>query len=79
MRSERPIGRCGHIGVPESVPPAPQRGGQNALKRVLAKVMNVPDEDISIKATTNEKLGFVGREEGLVAYATVMLQKGSIT
>jgi 2-C-methyl-D-erythritol 2,4-cyclodiphosphate synthase len=34
-------------------------------------------EDISIKATTTEKLGFVGREEGVIAYATVLLNKES--
>jgi 2-C-methyl-D-erythritol 2,4-cyclodiphosphate synthase len=32
-------------------------------------------KDVSIKATTTEKMGFVGREEGIMAYATVLLQK----
>jgi 2-C-methyl-D-erythritol 2,4-cyclodiphosphate synthase len=32
-------------------------------------------EDVSVKATTTEKMGFAGREEGLMAYATVLLQK----
>ena len=41
----------------------------------LAKVMNLPEEDISIKATTTEKMGFVGREEGIEAYAVVLLVK----
>ena len=45
------------------------------MKETLAQVMQVPIEDISIKATTNERMGFVGREEGLAAYATVLIQK----
>jgi 2-C-methyl-D-erythritol 2,4-cyclodiphosphate synthase len=32
-------------------------------------------DDVSIKATTNEKMGFIGREEGIVAYAVVLLLK----
>jgi 2-C-methyl-D-erythritol 2,4-cyclodiphosphate synthase len=43
----------------------------------LSAVMNVSDEDISIKATTSEKMGYVGREEGIAAYATVLLYKRS--
>ncbi len=46
-----------------------------AMKKTLAEVMEVPEEDISIKATTTEKLGFTGREEGMAAYVTVLLQK----
>lgn len=44
-----------------------------AMKACLSQVMNVPEEDISIKATTTEKLGFVGREEGVSAYCTVLI------
>ena len=44
------------------------------MQNALSKVMNISEEDISIKATTTEKMGFVGREEGLVAYATVLLK-----
>jgi 2-C-methyl-D-erythritol 2,4-cyclodiphosphate synthase len=39
----------------------------------LAEVMNVSEGQISIKATTTEKLGFVGREEGIAAQAVVLL------
>lgn len=46
-----------------------------AMKTCLAEVMHIPEEDISIKATTTEKLGFVGKEEGVAAYATVLIQK----
>lgn len=44
------------------------------MKQVLAEVMGIAEDDISIKATTTEKLGFVGREEGVSAYATVLIQ-----
>ena len=43
--------------------------------RVMADVLQVDVEDISIKATTTEKLGFTGRQEGIAAYATVLIQK----
>ena len=45
------------------------------MKECLATVMNAHVEDISIKATTTEKLGFTGREEGMSAYATVLIYK----
>lgn len=45
------------------------------MQQVMAKIMEVDPEDISIKATTTEKLGFTGREEGISAYATVLIQK----
>jgi 2-C-methyl-D-erythritol 2,4-cyclodiphosphate synthase len=45
------------------------------MQQTIASILKVLPEDISIKATTTEKMGFVGREEGLVAYATVLLQK----
>lgn len=43
------------------------------MQTCLAEVMAVDTEDISIKATTSEKMGFVGREEGIATYATVLL------
>lgn len=44
-----------------------------AIKKCLSEVMNVAEEDISIKATTSEKLGFVGREEGVAAYCNALI------
>jgi 2-C-methyl-D-erythritol 2,4-cyclodiphosphate synthase len=46
------------------------------MKETLAKVMEIDKSDIGIKATTNEKLGYVGREEGVCAYAVALIQKG---
>ena len=45
------------------------------MRNVIASILQFSTDDISIKATTAEKMGFVGREEGLVAYATVLLAK----
>jgi 2-C-methyl-D-erythritol 2,4-cyclodiphosphate synthase len=45
------------------------------MKDILAPILKITTEDISIKATTNEKLGYVGREEGVAAYAVVLIQK----
>lgn len=45
------------------------------MKKTLAAIMDIDEEDISIKATTTERLGFVGREEGIAAYATVLIYK----
>src|SRR5215210_7967699 len=45
------------------------------MQLVIASILHVSEKDISIKATTTEAMGFVGRQEGLVAYATVLLQK----
>jgi 2-C-methyl-D-erythritol 2,4-cyclodiphosphate synthase len=46
-----------------------------AMQEVIAGILSVSVEDVSVKATTTEKMGFAGREEGLMAYATVLLQK----
>lgn len=45
-----------------------------AMQECLAECMGIDVEDISIKATTTEKLGFTGREEGISAYATVLIE-----
>ena len=45
------------------------------MQETLAKVMKIDTNDISIKATTSEKLGFVGRKEGISAFATVLIEK----
>ena len=46
-----------------------------SMQETIASILRLLPEDVSIKATTTEKMGFVGREEGLVAYATVLLQR----
>lgn len=45
------------------------------MKKNIAKAANISEDDISIKATTNETMGFIGREEGVVAYAVCLIQK----
>ena len=46
-----------------------------AMQNILAEVMGVEADDVSVKATTTEKLGFTGREEGISTYATVLIEK----
>jgi len=46
-----------------------------AMKTVISSICEIEEEDVSIKATTSEKMGFVGREEGVNAYAVALIQK----
>lgn len=46
-----------------------------AMQQKLSEVMSIPAEDISIKAKTSEKIGFIGRGEGVSAYAVVLIKK----
>jgi 2-C-methyl-D-erythritol 2,4-cyclodiphosphate synthase len=45
------------------------------MRNAIAAILDITVDDVSVKATTTEKMGFAGREEGLVAYATVLLEK----
>ncbi len=57
------------LEAPKIMPHAAQ------MRQNIAQFLNISTDDISIKATTTEKMGFAGREEGLVAYATVLLER----
>lgn len=46
-----------------------------AMKKALSKVIGIEEDCISVKATTNEKMGFVGREEGVSAHAVALIEK----
>ena len=48
------------------------------MKEALAPLMNISEDDVSIKATTNETLGYVGREEGVNAYAVALIMKDQL-
>ncbi|GHT41852.1 2-C-methyl-D-erythritol 2,4-cyclodiphosphate synthase [Bacteroidia bacterium] len=45
------------------------------MQTCLATIMQTPPDNISIKATTSEKMGFVGREEGIAVFATVLIER----
>jgi 2-C-methyl-D-erythritol 2,4-cyclodiphosphate synthase len=47
------------------------------IKKTLAPLMHVTEDDISIKATTNEGIGYVGRMEGINAYAVALISKSN--
>lgn len=47
----------------------------DAMRETIAGILQITINDVSVKATTTEKMGFAGREEGLVAYATVLLMQ----
>ncbi len=57
------------LQAPKIRPHVPQ------MQKTIATIAGITEKDISIKATTTEQMGFVGREEGLIAYATVLLEK----
>src|SRR6185503_6915700 len=46
-----------------------------AMKTNIAQATGISEEDISIKATTNEQMGFIGRQEGVVAYAVCLIER----
>lgn len=48
------------------------------MRKVISSMLSIDFQDISIKATTAEEMGFVGREEGIMAYATVLLHSGEM-
>jgi 2-C-methyl-D-erythritol 2,4-cyclodiphosphate synthase len=54
-------------------PKLKQRTSQ--MRHIIAEITNVSEDDISIKATTTEQMGFVGKGKGIMAYATVLLKK----
>ena len=43
------------------------------MKKILATIMRIPEKNVSVKATTTEKLGFIGREEGVAAHVVCLL------
>lgn len=45
------------------------------MQKVMAEILEISVDDVSIKATTSEKMGFVGREEGFAAYAVALIEK----
>lgn len=45
------------------------------MQKIMAEILEIDEDDISVKATTSEKMGFVGREEGMAAYAVALLEK----
>ncbi len=47
------------------------------ITKTLADIINTDQDNISVKATTTEKLGFIGREEGIAAHAVVLIQKSA--
>jgi 2-C-methyl-D-erythritol 2,4-cyclodiphosphate synthase len=49
-----------------------------AMQQTIAGILQLTVRDVSIKATTTEKMGFVGRQEGLIAYATVLIEKAEL-
>lgn len=48
------------------------------MQKIIAGILGVTEKDVSVKATTTEEMGFAGREEGLMAYASVLLKKSTV-
>lgn len=48
------------------------------MQKIIGDILGVTEKDVSIKATTTEEMGFAGREEGLMAYASVLLKKSTV-
>lgn len=46
-----------------------------AIQKVIAEILEIDEDDVSIKASTSEKIGYVGREEGMTAYAVALIEK----
>lgn len=47
----------------------------NKMKEIISLILEISPRDVSVKATTTEKMGYVGRQEGVVAYATVLVEE----
>jgi 2-C-methyl-D-erythritol 2,4-cyclodiphosphate synthase len=58
----------------QDVPVAPHR---DAIRSALAKVLGLAEADVSVKATTTDGMGFIGRDEGIAAVAVVVVQPGA--
>ena len=50
---------------------------KDEMRKIIAGIINISVSDVSIKATTTEKMGFIGKGKGIMAYATVLLKKNS--
>ena len=50
----------------------------NKIQKTLSHCISLEQENISIKATTSEKLGFIGKKEGVSAYAVVLIKKNNV-
>ncbi|HEX3079124.1 MAG TPA: 2-C-methyl-D-erythritol 2,4-cyclodiphosphate synthase, partial [Puia sp.] len=50
-------------------------GFAGEMRKVIADILQIAVDDISVKATTTEKLGFIGKEEGIMAQAVVLLRQ----
>jgi 2-C-methyl-D-erythritol 2,4-cyclodiphosphate synthase len=65
--------RVGNVDVTLCLEKPKVAGHIDRMRSVLAPLLGVSTDDISIKATTNEKMGYVGREEGVACYAIALL------